>query len=510
MWGLVSGVALWAAGSSADSTVQRVRIVRADAILRDPAISGAQRLVGDVVLAHRDAELHCDSAWRYEDGRFRAMGQVVAERPGAWRIRADALSWNPVSEQLDAQGSPVRLEQDDLAVTGPVLRYGWEDDVAWFPDRTVLESADRTAEADRGRYEASTGWLALGGRVEVVGEAERVKSDSLKVHAREGDVVFCGRSVVKGTDGEWAVVCERGEWGEEVGWVAGVDERAWVRSGADGIWGDSLVWGEVRREAWGHVEAMDTGATRVVRGAHWVQFRVDSVWVSEVQGGVERAVLVEVDGGDTVHVEADFLRQDAEGMRAFPEVRFRQGDARGRCDTLIWFEKDSVMRFERLPQLWFEGQILSADTIELFLQQAQPHLLHGLGHARLTRALNDSCADQITGRTLNGTFRDGALHRVLIEGNAEAIYYVEEGKDLQFNRTACSRMRIHLVDGRVHEIALLDAPSGRFLDFGASTEEERWLSAPQLQPAPVLPLPTPWPPRPASEMWRPQIPLPQP
>ena len=196
VWGVLAMGAVWAAVGADSTAVERVRIVRADAIVRDPAVTGAQRLVGDVVLAHRDAELRCDSAWRYDDGRFRAMGRVVAERPGEWVMRGDEVVWDPVAERLDARGAPVRLEEAELVVTGPVLRYGWVDEEAWFPERAVMESAHRTAVADRGRFHVPSGWLSLGGDVVVSGDGERVDSDSLRVHVREGDVVFCGRSMV--------------------------------------------------------------------------------------------------------------------------------------------------------------------------------------------------------------------------------------------------------------------------------------------------------------------------
>ena len=45
------------------SRAQTVEILAADQILRDPAITKAQRLIGNVVLGHEDGVLHCDSAW---------------------------------------------------------------------------------------------------------------------------------------------------------------------------------------------------------------------------------------------------------------------------------------------------------------------------------------------------------------------------------------------------------------------------------------------------------------
>ena len=63
-----------------------VRILSADQIARDPAVVEGQRLVGDVRLAVDEARIVCDSAWRYPDGAFRLMGNVVAD-DGPVRLR---------------------------------------------------------------------------------------------------------------------------------------------------------------------------------------------------------------------------------------------------------------------------------------------------------------------------------------------------------------------------------------------------------------------------------------
>ena len=492
VWGAVF-VASWGAVRAAapDSTGQRVRIVQAEAILRDPAVPGAQRLVGHVVLAHRDATLRCDSAWRYDDGRFQAMGNVQAQRPQGWSLEADDLTWDPNAELLRAEGAPTRLVDGAMSVSGPVLWYDWSEESAWFRQRTTLEMEGRVATADRGRFNSASNWLILGGSVEVDGAEEHVVSDSLKLHAREGDLEFLGPSQVRATDGEWAVWCERGVIAEETGWVGGRTRRAWVRRGGEGVWADSLAWSEALREAWGDVEALDTALTQVVRGEHLRQERLDSAWVSHVVGG---ARLIQVNGGDTLVLVADEL-EEAEGrLKAFPEVVFRQGDALGTCAALIWTEQTDHLRMLDHPRLWFEGQILTADTLDLHLRDGEPDHLYGTGHAHLTRVINDSCADQITGRTLTGQFRDGGLDRLLVEGNGEAIYFVEDDAELQFNRAACSRLRIQIEDGRVKQIALLDAPSGRFLAFSASLPEDRWLEGTVLHEAPTPPSAAPWPP----------------
>ena len=52
---------------------QTVEILAADQISRDPQITEAQRLIGNVKLGHQDAVLSCDSAWRFEGGRVEIL-----------------------------------------------------------------------------------------------------------------------------------------------------------------------------------------------------------------------------------------------------------------------------------------------------------------------------------------------------------------------------------------------------------------------------------------------------
>ena len=60
---------------------QTVDILAADQIVRDPAITDAQRLLGNVLLGHQDGVLHCDSAWRFDDGVVEVFGHVHMEHP---------------------------------------------------------------------------------------------------------------------------------------------------------------------------------------------------------------------------------------------------------------------------------------------------------------------------------------------------------------------------------------------------------------------------------------------
>lgn len=67
--------------SVGQAKAQTVDILAADQIVRDPAITEAQRILGNVQLGHQDGVLHCDSAWRFDDGVVEVFGEVRMEHP---------------------------------------------------------------------------------------------------------------------------------------------------------------------------------------------------------------------------------------------------------------------------------------------------------------------------------------------------------------------------------------------------------------------------------------------
>ena len=82
---------LWAALGLTASNAQTVEILAADQILRDPAITEAQRLIGSVVLGHEDGVLHCDSAWRYDNGQVDVFSNIRLNQPPSTVLTADFL-----------------------------------------------------------------------------------------------------------------------------------------------------------------------------------------------------------------------------------------------------------------------------------------------------------------------------------------------------------------------------------------------------------------------------------
>jgi len=121
----------------------------------------------------------------------------------------------------------------------------------------------------------------------------------------------------------------------------------------------------------------------------------------------------------------------------------------------------------------------------------RPSSLLAWGHAGLSKPVAAGCFQQIVGREIKGGFTDGELKKLLVNGNAESVYFNEDADDpcSEFNQSQSSRLRIDFEDNAVQQIVLLGGPEGTWMSNGSRApdfEDANWVEAPKV-PAPMTP-----------------------
>ncbi len=472
-----------------DSTVKspRVQILKADVILRDMVNPDIQRLVGGVELQYKEVLLSCDSAWRFDDGRFKTMGRVrMRDKSNA--LSADVMEVDPTMQSTIAwskKPSLVIMEGEIGESQSPVLFYDMAEKSLLYEQGGTLTQKGTRIEFQVGQWIEANALLMLGGKVSIDDGKERIHSDSLHLLKSEESIRFLGESVVLSADSSLELHCSRGLYqsASRSGWFGGdgYDKAAWIRQEGMLLQGDSLVLPSdslAPREAWGHVVVLDSQENWQLEGAHAKQLMnamTSEVDVSILVGDKETpARLMDASGKDTLFLVADTLQLMPEIIRAWPKVQLEQGSSKATCDTLIWSELDSLIQLNHDPLLWMQGQFLRADSVTVHLVENTLDRLHAWGHAGLMYPAGDSCYQQIAGRDLQGIFREGKLNTIDVSGNAELVYFntdtIEASCD-EFNRSACSRLRIEMEEGVAETITLLDDPSGLWTSAAAVEAE---------------------------------------
>lgn len=447
---------------------QTVEILAADQILRDPAVTEAQRLIGHVKLGHEDAVLTCDSAWRFDDGSVEVFSHVVMQQLPATTMTANYLRIEPGEDWALASGD-VELLHESAKLSAPSLMYLMNSRAARYSEGALIVDEGWTVKSRIGLFRTASETLELGGNVLAVNKGDTLRSDSIHWTRTESRYRFFGPTDWVGSDVRFT--CELGDVTMEdqpLGWLAG-DVKVDDDEGT--VQGDSLAWGTSTSEVWGHVVLAQCDGTGTVHGRYALRQDEDTLEVV-VGDDQQRAWLEQIDEGDTLRLAADTLQRKGEVLTAFHRVTLIQDELVGVSDSLVWMDDEGTIQMWGEPRLWSGEDKLSGDTLTLWLTDQSPDKLEMRGHAVVLSSANDTLAHRIQGRDLDAFFEEGELRFVDVVGNGEVVTFdVPEGEgSVRMNTAVCAKVTLEVSERKLTGIALKQSPRGKIQPVPTGTD----------------------------------------
>lgn len=164
-------------------------------------------------------------------------------------------------------------------------------------------------------------------------------------------------------------------------------------------------------------------------------------------------------------------------LRAYHNVKIFKSDLQSKSDSAFYSSADSTIRCFQNPIIWTQGSQLSADTI--FLQLKNNKLdnmqLKKDGFIVSTEA-DSSKFNQVKGKSMTGLFKDSKLYKMLVDGNAESIYYtMEDSVYSGMNRTLSGRMRLDFSDDKITDVTLVRKAEGDYFPVEAVPKDKEML-----------------------------------
>ena len=464
--------------SSEGSEKTRINILGASVIERNPEISDASRLIGNVKLALDDAILTCDSAYRFDDGRFEVFSEIVISQEPSTILRANYGVLNPDIGAVEIKGD-VTFHHEELSITCPSLTYNIDTKHVSYYERAIITEGDRFLSSNIGVYSSKTNRLYAGGNVEILELKDIIQSDSLSIDRNSKTLRLYKSSHLE--IGEAIIKCEKGEYNGKTGkgWFSGpasmMDDQGLLA-------GDSIIVNRDKNEgmAWGHVMISDSSRTMNVKGS----FASRSENSDLVTGFSDHLVqIVNIEGADTLRMNTLRLERREEMLYASGKVVFKQGAFSGSGDSLSWDRSVDEMWLLGKPVVWSEEDEMTGDTVKMNLKENRPTSMQLMGNANVLSPANDSLDHVISGRDLFAHFSNGKLSSVDVIGNGRANYYsIDDLDDIRLNRATCSQIQMLFSKGKVTRITLLGLPDGDFnpLDDGGNEDLPARRIKPQL------------------------------
>jgi lipopolysaccharide export system protein LptA len=163
-------------------------------------------------------------------------------------------------------------------------------------------------------------------------------------------------------------------------------------------------------------------------------------------GGGRPLMVFHTSKGDSIFISADVIESQLDTQRvmvdtvtsrldssrtllAVSKVRIWSADFSGRCDSLVYQEKDSLFRLYTDPVIWSDSSQISGDSIFLYLSDGQIDWMFSYGHAFMLEQVLGPIFQQVKSKTMEARFRQGQIQDLWARANAQMYYYVQDEAD---------------------------------------------------------------------------------
>src|ERR1017187_72311 len=163
---------------------------------------------------------------------------------------------------------------------------------------------------------------------------------------------------------------------------------------------------------------------------------------------------------------------------AFHHVRIFSDSLQSVCDSLYFSAKDSVFRLYYDPVVWSGRTQITGDTIFLYTKNKKAERLYAFDKGIIVNKTTQGFFNQISGKTINGYFVNGAIDYMRVRGSqAESIYYAqdEDSAYLGMNRATGDVIDLYFKKDALQKVLYVNNIAGKFYPMKKIPEDQRYL-----------------------------------
>ncbi|HPE99924.1 MAG TPA: OstA-like protein [Bacteroidales bacterium] len=426
-----------------------------------PVNPDVQFLKGNVVFQHENSLLYCDSALLYiTKNAMDAYGNVHIRVSDATQIYGEKLHYDG-NEKKAIMEQDVELIDNNIVLHTQKLYYDLENGIGYYLDSAEIQDPHNTLVSKHGYYYSGKKEFFFRHGVVVTGNNFKMISDSLMYNTITEQIDFYGNTHIQSDSTD--IYCEYG-WYNTLTDQTKLFNRAKLINGSSVLEGDTLYYdkklglGKARR----NMVFRDT-LENVMLLAHSGDF-------SEKDSSVlatDSAVFITWEGTDSLYLHGDTLFTTKDSLlgreiQAYYGVRFYRFDMQGVCDSLYYCEKDSLMRMFENPCLWSDSTQMTAEYIQFTIDRNEIRELYMKDNAFIVSMYEELDFQQVKGVQMNGYFENNNIDHMLVTGNAEAIYFIEDenGAKTGINKSSSASMDLFFENSEVVAINMIGSPQG--------------------------------------------------
>jgi lipopolysaccharide export system protein LptA len=163
---------------------------------------------------------------------------------------------------------------------------------------------------------------------------------------------------------------------------------------------------------------------------------------------------------------------------AFHHVRIFNDSLQSVCDSLFYSAQDSTFRLFQQPLVFANNSQISGDTIFLYTKDRKAKRLYVFDNGMIVNQSDKQIFNQISGRTINGYFKDGELDYMRVRGSpAESVYYPQNDDSayIGMNRSKGDVIDIYFVNKEMNKVKFINDVDGTLYPMKQAPEDQKYL-----------------------------------
>jgi lipopolysaccharide export system protein LptA len=441
--------------------VTAIQIKHANSLEYDKRLGvDAKRLIGDVICEHEGAILRCDSVYLYDEHNMDAFGHISIVKGDSIFVYGDKMHYE-AETKLATLNDNVKCIEKDMTLTTNIMTYDVKNGIANYYDGGTIVNKQNTLVSKNGHYYSATKEVAFKYDVVLTNKEYVMKSDTLRYNTATKISYFLGPSIIISKDDY--IYCENG-WYDTEKENSRFSKNAILVTKEQKLSGDSLLYDRKKGfgQAYNNVRLIDTTNKSVIFGDY-----IEYTEKGSIATITKKALYARIFDKDTLFITADTLyHQDIDStnnmVKAYHHVKFYKTDLQGACDSMGYSSVDSLMRMYYNPILWAKNGQSTAKKINVC---AGKHGIHDFlleGNAFVIQkadSLNEKMFNQITGKTMQGFFKNDTIRKMTVNGNSQILYYPKQKKKIAgLNRTVCTDIVVWFSEGELDKITFIKKP----------------------------------------------------
>lgn len=425
--------------------------------LRKAANKDVQILKDNVIFYHEGAFMYCDSAYLYEgSNRFEAFSNVEIDQGDTIFVYGDYLNYNGNTKLAELRNN-VRMEDKESTLFTDSLNYDRLNNLGYYFDGGMLVDEENELTSFWGQYNPVNKEALFSDSVKLVNKDYTIFSDTLKYNTQSKIADILGPSTIVSDSGY--IETTRG-WYNTITDDSQLLDRSTVYSSNNDktLTGDTIYYNGASGfgTVHGKMHLQDTAKKVILQGNYGSYDEK-----TEFALATDSAFAIEYSQKDSLFIHGDTLTMHTDSIyrevKAFHNVRFYRTDLQGVCDSMEFISKDSILYMFVDPIIWHENNQIIGEEMNIYLNDSTIDKVHVKNYAfSIQDRQKDDQYNQLKGRDMNAHFKDGELRYILVEGDAQSLYYIEEddGTIIGLNKTQSAYLSMDLYKNELQKLKL--------------------------------------------------------